>query len=130
METINDRLEMLVNECFGGNKAAFASALGMGPTTMSSYLGKKRRSKPSVDMVAKIVKTLDVDAKWLLIGEQGVNNHVSTQGDNSPASVNGDAINTVGEVDLLKERVKHLEELLDEKERLIKVYEKMTEERK
>lgn len=121
METINDRLEMLVNECFGGNKAAFASALGMGPTTMSSYLGKKRRSKPSVDMVAKIVKTLDVDAKWLLIGEQGVNNHVSTQGDNSPASVNGDAINTVGEVDLLKERVKHLEELLDEKERLIQV---------
>ena len=72
-------------------------------------------------MVAKIVKTLDVDAKWLLIGEQSANNHVSTQGDYSPASVNGDAINTIGEVDLLKEQVKHMEELLAEKERLIQV---------
>lgn len=127
METINDRIEMLVNEQFNGNKAAFASALGMGPTIMSSYLGEKRRSKPSVDMVAKIVKVLDVDAKWLLIGEQTSNNHVSTQGDYSPASVHGDAINTIGEVDLLKEQVKHMEELLAEKERLIKVYEKMME---
>ena len=121
METINDRIELLVNEKFNGNKAAFASALGMGPTIMSSYLGEKRRSKPSVDMVAKIVKTLDVDAKWLLIGEQTANNHVSTQGNYSPASVNGDAINTSGEVELLQQRVKLLEELLAEKERLINV---------
>ena len=118
---------MLVNERFGGNKAAFASSIGLGPTALSNYLGNKRRSKPSVDMVAKIVKALDVDAKWLLIGEQSANNHVSTQGDYSPASVNGDAINTIGEVDLLKEQVKHLEELLAEKERLIRVYEKMME---
>lgn len=34
------------------------------------------------------------------------------------------------EISLLKERIKHLEELLAEKERLIKVYEKMMEERK
>ena len=78
METINDRIEMLVNERFNGNKAAFAAALGMGPTIMSSYLGGKRRSKPSVDMVTKIVVALDVDARWLLTGEeiqkQSVNN--------------------------------------------------------
>ncbi len=121
METINDRMEALVNERFNGNKSAFASALGMGPTIMSSYLGEKRRSKPSVDMIAKIVKILDVDAKWLLIGEQTAKNQVSTQGDYSPASMNGNVINTIGEVELLKEQVKHLEELLAEKERLIKV---------
>ena len=34
------------------------------------------------------------------------------------------------EISLLKEKIKHLEELLAEKERLIKVYEKMMEERK
>lgn len=121
METINDRMEMLVNERFGGNKAAFATSIGLGPTALSNYLGNKRRSKPSVDMVAKIVKTLDVDAKWLLIGEQTANNHVSTQGNYSPASVHGDAINTIGEVELLKEQVKHMKELLAEKERLIQV---------
>lgn len=121
METINDRMEMLVNERFGGNKAAFATSIGLGPTALSNYLGNKRRSKPSVDMVAKIVKTLDVDAKWLLIGEQTANNHVSTQGNYSPASVNGDAINTSGEVELLQQRVKLLEDLIAEKERLINV---------
>ena len=121
METINDRMEMLVNERFGGNKAAFATSIGLGPTALSNYLGNKRRSKPSVDMVAKIVKTLDVDAKWLLIGEKTANNHVSTQGNYSPATVNGDAINTSGEVELLQQRVKLLEELLAEKERLINV---------
>lgn len=114
-------MEMLVNERFGGNKAAFATSIGLGPTALSNYLGNKRRSKPSVDMVAKIVKELDVDAKWLLIGEQTANNHVSTQGDYSPASVHGNAINTSGEVELLQQRVKLLEELLAEKERLINV---------
>lgn len=34
------------------------------------------------------------------------------------------------EISLLKEKIKHLEELLAEKERLIKVYEKMMEEKK
>lgn len=52
-ETINDRIEMLVNERFDGNKAAFAKSIGLPPTGMSSYLSKQRRSKPSVDMVTK-----------------------------------------------------------------------------
>ena len=70
METINDRMEMIVNKLFDGNKAAFAKAIAVEPTTMSSYLGKQRRSKPSVDMVAKIVLRLGVDARWLLTGEE------------------------------------------------------------
>ena len=55
METINDRMEMLVNERFNGNKAAFAKAIGTERATLSNYIGSVRRSKPSVDMVAKIV---------------------------------------------------------------------------
>lgn len=131
METINDRIESLVNERFNGNKAAFASALDMGPTIMSSYLGNKRRSKPSVDMVAKIVKSLDVDARWLLTGERSEMMIVSTQGDYSPASMHGNASNEFLTTDaaVLRERVASLEALLAEKERLIKVYEKMMEGR-
>ena len=68
-ETINDRMEMLVNERFDGNKAAFAKAIDLAPTAISSYLSKQRRSKPSVDMIAKIVTALDVDAHWLITGE-------------------------------------------------------------
>lgn len=69
-ETINDRMEMLINEKFDGNKAAFANAIGLGKTALSSYLGKQRRSKPNVDMVTKIVQVTGCDPMWLLTGEE------------------------------------------------------------
>lgn len=127
METINDRMEMLVNERFNGNKAAFAKAMGWPPTIMSTYLGNKRRSKLNVDMVSDIVVKLDVDARWLLTGEESkqINNHVETSGNYSPASVHGDV--SVGTEALLTERIKHLEDVLSEQERLIKLYERMVE---
>ena len=126
METINDRMEMIVNERFKGNKAAFAKAIAVEPTTMSSYLGNKRRSKPSVDMVARIVLSLNVDARWLLTGEaeasKPTKNSVSTRGDYSPASIHGNAeVVSTGEVAILEERVKSLKAILAEKERLISV---------
>lgn len=127
METINDRMEMLVNERFNGNKAAFAKAIGTERATLSNYIGSVRRSKPSVDMVAKIVTALDVDARWLLCGEGAstTNAKVETKGDFSPASVHGNV--SVESDAVLAERIKSLEALLAEKERLIKVYERMVE---
>ena len=134
METINDRMEMLVNEHFNGNKAAFAKSINMSPTSISSYLGNKRRSKPSVDMVAKIVLTLDVDAKWLLTGEETQQQNMNTnmRGNVTDSNVAIGSHNSVGNVSVgtdavLAERIKALEALLAEKERLIKVYEKMVE---
>lgn len=130
METINDRMEMLVNERFDGNKAAFAKAIAVEPATMSSYLGNKRRSKPSVDMIVKIVTKLDVDAYWLLTGEKKqqtsvVGHHNQVNGDGAQGNINGN-VEAIGDA-ILAERVKSLEALLVEKERLIKVYEKMME---
>lgn len=135
METINDRMEMLVNQRFNGNKAAFAKTIGLPPTGLSNYLGTKRRSKPSVEMVTKIVLALDVDARWLLTGEetpqqQGVNTNMNgnvTDSNVAIGSHNSVGNVTVGADVVLSERVKSLEALLAEKERLIKVYEKMLE---
>ena len=128
METINDRMEMLVNQKFDGNKAAFAKAIDMSPTMMSSYLGNKRRSKPSVDMVAKIVTKLNVDARWLLTGEETPLQNLNTEvhGNVTDSNVAIGSHNSVGNVSVgtdavLAERVKSLEALLAEKERLIKV---------
>lgn len=128
METINDRMEMLVNQKFDGNKAAFAKAIDMSPTMMSSYLGNKRRSKPSVDMVAKIVTKLNVDARWLLTGEETQLQNLNTEvhGNVTDSNVAIGSHNSVGNVSVgtdavLAERVKSLEALLAEKERLIKV---------
>lgn len=134
METINDRMEMLVNQRFNGNKAAFAKAIGIERATLSNYIGSVRRSKPSVEMVAKIVLALDVDARWLLTGEetpqqQGVNTNMN--GNVTDSNVAIGSHNSVGNVSagtdaVLAERVKSLEALLAEKERLIKVYEKLS----
>ena len=117
-ETINDRIEMLVNKRFDGNKAAFAKSIGLPPTGMSSYLSKQRRSKPSVDMVTKIVVTLDVDARWLLTGEESPKKEVHTEGDYSPASDSGDVSVVVGDA-VLAERVRLLEKIIAEKEERI-----------
>lgn len=126
-ETINDRIEMLVNEHFNGNKAAFAKSIGLPPTGMSSYLSKQRRSKPSVDIVTKIVVTLDVDARWLLTGEESPKTEVHTEGDYSPASDSGDVSVVVGDA-VLAERVKALETLLAEKnERIAELKERIEE---
>lgn len=132
MESINERMETIVNEMFKGNKAAFARAIGTDGATLSNYIGSKRRSKPSVDMIARIVTALGVDALWLLTGEGDEHGgcagdrSVETSGDFSPASYHGDV--TVGGDAVLAERVKALEnevksrdELIKEKERLIQV---------
>lgn len=154
METINDRMEMLVNECFGGNKAAFAQHIGYPGTSMSSYLGNKRRSKPSVEMVVKIITTMDVDARWLLTGEETVRKEeykAETNGPMSPATAKGDihmpalypaqgtvvpksddeqatnqfAPNTEGDsVPVLKERIRGLQALLEAKDQTIALLEK------
>ena len=135
METINGRMEMLVNQRFNGNKAAFAKAIGTERATLSNYIGSVRRSKPSVDLVTKIVIALNVDARWLLTGEetpqqQGVNTNMNgnvTDSNVAIGSHNSVGNVTVGADVVLSERVKSLEALLAEKERLIKVYEKMVE---
>jgi transcriptional regulator with XRE-family HTH domain len=128
METINDRMEMLVNERFNGNKAAFAKAIGTERATLSNYIGNVRRSKPSVDMVTKIVVALNVDARWLLTGEENEKHNNVSVGDNSDGNVAigshnsvGNVTTHVGDTAVLQERVKLLEQLLEEKERTIKI---------
>lgn len=128
-ETINDRIEMLINERFDGNKAAFAKSIGLPPTGMSSYLSKQRRSKPSVDMVTKIVVTHNVDARWLLTGEEAPKRAIHTEGDYSPASDSGDVSVIVGDA-VLAERVKSLQKLLDEKDERINELKERIEELK
>lgn len=128
-ETINDRIETLINDRFDGNKAAFAKSIGLPPTGLSNYLGKQRRSKPSVDMVTKIVVTLDVDARWLLTGEETARREVHTEGDYSPASDSGDVSVIVGDA-VLAERVKLLQQLIKEKDERINELKERIEELK
>lgn len=118
MDTINDRVEEIINLRFEGNKVAFATHIGVPPTSMSNYFGKERRSKVSVTMLEKIVKTLDVDARWLLTGEETKHKAILTQGDYSPVSDSGDISLIMGDA-VLAERVRMQEKIIAEKDNRI-----------
>lgn len=128
-ETINDRIEILVNERFGGNKSAFAKSIGQPPTGLSNYIGTKRRSKPSVDLVRSIVVDLGVSAHWLITGEgdmmmDGNANNVTT-GDYSPVNMNGKmevrqtAISDKRELELLRTIIAEKERIIETQQQLI-----------
>lgn len=100
MESINDRIEKIINQYFNENKASFAKTIGLPPTGLSNYLGKKRRSKPSVDMIVKIIKNVEVDPRWLLLGDENtLTPSVHTQGAYSPASLTGN-INVIKDIEI------------------------------
>ncbi len=78
-------------------------------------------------MVTKIVVTFDVDARWLLTGEETPKKEVHTEGDYSPASDSGDVSVVIGDV-VLAERVKMLQQLIEEKnERIAELKERIEE---
>lgn len=134
METINDRMEILANERYKGNKAAFSKAIGVSPALMSNYLGNKRRSKPSIDLVVKIITSLDVDPYWLLTGTESPNTmHVHTNNsfngigntqvnDNQKKEANysnDELLNANNEIKLLKQKIEDQNKLLAEKDKVI-----------
>lgn len=76
MAEINDRLQTIVNERFEGNKSKFAKAIDTSQTTISNYLSS-RGSAPSIEVLARIVERLGVDARWLLTGKEYILNGIN-----------------------------------------------------
>lgn len=109
METINDRMQQIADVYYGGNKAAFAKAIGIAPTSITNYIGKQRASKPSSDLLEKIVNSLDVDAMWLLTGKGDLKRKQIEDGLLFPK----EDINN--EVNILKEEIARLRDLLNAK---------------
>ncbi|MCD7932107.1 MAG: S24 family peptidase [Tannerellaceae bacterium] len=70
METINDRIQFLIDQLFGGKAAELCRVADIPPSTLSSIIGE-RQSKPSVDVLNKIYNAI-ADSKytllWLLTG--------------------------------------------------------------
>ncbi len=87
-----------------------------------------RNNKIQAADLEKISLLLNVDIRIFFNGnaQSLVNNFVETSGDFSPASMSGNVSLSTDAV--LAERVKALETLVAEKERLIKLYEKVMQE--
>lgn len=68
METINDRIKLVVDELFGGNISAFCRSAGIKQPTINTILGT-RQSKPSYDVINAIASSgLGVSLEWLVTG--------------------------------------------------------------
>ena len=137
-------LECLINYYSNGNKAKFSALIGVKPQTVSAWI-----SRNTFDAETLYANCKGVSADWLLSNGNGemirMDNTAIVNGDGSAAvsgnnntsvingalatgdrsvAVNGNNNNHVvtgGETALLQERIKHLEDVLNEKERLIQV---------
>lgn len=107
-----------------GGLKKLAADIGMSEQNLHRCI---RNNKIQAADLEKIALLLKVDIRIFFDEPISTlaNNSVETNGDFSPASMNGNV--SVGTNAVLQERVKSLEALLAEKERLIKVYERMVE---
>lgn len=106
-----------------GGLKKLAADIGMSEQNLHRCI---RNNKIQAADLEKIALLLKVDIRIFFDEPISTltNNSVETNGDFSPASMNGNV--SVGTNAVLAERIKSLEALLAEKERLIKVYEKLS----
>ncbi len=89
MNSINARLQEIVDKLFNRNSAAFAQAVGLPPTSVANYLNPNVASKPTADKLEAIVSKTGVDGTWLLTGEGEMQKPAQAVGDISNSNVAG-----------------------------------------
>ena len=90
------QIQSIIDKRFNHNKAAFARAVEISPTTLASYLSSKKASKPTSDFLCDVVEKLGISAAWLLTGQGEMGEKQKPQGDdvdthgaNSPGKIVG-----------------------------------------
>lgn len=78
--TINERMNHIIKELYGGNKRAFVNAIGVSATVIENVVGT-RQGKPSYDVLEKVCANANISAEWLLMerGEMLYNSTSQTQ---------------------------------------------------
>ncbi|MEG2157664.1 MAG: hypothetical protein RRY07_07760 [Bacteroidaceae bacterium] len=111
-----------MSEKRAGGMRMLAADIGMSEQNLHRCVNNNKMQAADLERIAVLLK---VDVRVLFESEVSLlpNNTIETNGDYSPASMNGNV--SVHSDANLSEKVKYLEQLLAEKERLIKVYERM-----
>lgn len=65
--SINERIQAIIDQQYGKNKRAFASAVGVGATVIQNIVGT-RQGKPSYDVLEQICTNANISPVWLLTG--------------------------------------------------------------
>ena len=115
-------LECLINYYTEGNKAKFSAQIGVKPQTVSAWI-----SRNTFDAETLYANCKGISADWLLSNGSGemikMDNSTTVNGNGSVVVSGNNNSHVVAGRDtvLLQEQIKHLEDLLKEKERLIQV---------
>lgn len=112
-----DMIEVLVSYYCGGNKAKFAAKLGIKPQALSMWI-----SRNSFDAELIYKNCEDVSAEWLLSGEGDMLNKTeqsAVASGNGSVAVTGNNNIAGSNNAVLQERMKLLEQLLAERDRII-----------
>lgn len=121
----SEMLECLISYYSDGNKAKFSAQIGVKPQTVSAWIARN-----TFDAEVLYANCSDISADWLL--NNGVDGMLKS-GNNTATANNGSIAfaenNNHGNIGctsdkMLYERIKHLEELLAEKERLMVLMER------
>jgi hypothetical protein len=69
METINERLQLIVDQCYKGKKAPFYREAGIPQKTFADYISGPKNT-PKQEQILKIlsVKTFKINPEWLMYG--------------------------------------------------------------
>lgn len=65
---INKRIQAVIDNVFNGSTNRLAESIGVKPSVISGYTGK-RQSKPSYDVMERLVANANISPLWLLTGE-------------------------------------------------------------
>lgn len=118
------KLQQLIKDS-GKSKVEIAKLSGITRVTLDNAL---QGGDIRISIVEALAKTLKVKVGYLF-DEDETENNTATANNGSIAFAGNNNYGNIGcrSDEMLQERIKHLEDLLAEKERLINVYEKMME---
>lgn len=117
METINDRIQWIIDTRFQGNKKRFATEIGISTSAVDGIVGE-RKSFPSFTVLRKI-SALGYSGDWLINGEEQEYNSQSVIGSNNIVSGSNNHLQQQG-----TERVSNNSQLLEQ----LKNYEKIIQD--
>jgi transcriptional regulator with XRE-family HTH domain len=63
--SINERFNKIIKTLFGGNKSAFANAIGVTPSVVDNIVGK-RQGNPSFEVIEKVSSIAEINLDWLI----------------------------------------------------------------
>ena len=110
--SINERFEIIIKNLYGGNKRAFAVAVGVSPTVVENVVGT-RLGKPSFDVIERICANANISPAWLVLGKGAI-----TQ-DMTDAPSNNSSIANVSSDTKVSEFLQPFMEMLKDKDRLL-----------